>query len=263
MAVASRSGGALGRSWRRPRFPPLAPAPLRLLGATAVAAGRGLEAPPLFANRPGLRGSPWRFAGRPRPGLRAACGGCRGLCCPPPLTLGLLRSWRRPAPGRWGPGAWWASWRGGVAPRPVSARRRAGPARGFPPSAALGLAVAVAWCPGRGPPGGATRITPGGVFRRCGGGVLYVELAFYWWYNILRQFRPLPPWPPPPSGGRGSIKLLLSLLFMRKEEVPMCLCIDWKSVVYWLLDRERGPGRELVRLYAALRGRFPVYGLYG
>lgn len=93
-------------------------------------------------------------AAPPRPGLRAACGGCRGLVPPPAAVLGLSRSWRRPAPGRWGPGAWWASWRGGVAPRPGPARRRARPVGGFPPSAALGLAVAVAWCPGRGPPRG-------------------------------------------------------------------------------------------------------------
>ena len=71
------------------------------------------------------------------------------------------------------------------------------------PSAALGLAVAVAWCPGRGPPRGGTKMPLGGVFRRCGGGVLDLVRSFRLQRNILRQLRPLPPWPPPPSGGRG------------------------------------------------------------
>ena len=106
-------------------------------------------------------------------------------------------------PGALGPGglvgvlAWWCGPASRAGPPPRWACRR------LPPSAALGLVVAVAWCPGRGPPRGGTKMPLGGVFRRCGGGVLDVVRAFRLQRNILRQLRPLPPWPPPPSGGRG------------------------------------------------------------
>ena len=81
-------------------------------------------------------------------------------------------------PGALGPGglvgvlAWWCGPASRVGPPPRWACRR------LPPSAALWLAVAVAWCPGRGPPRGGTKMPLGGVFRRCGGGVLDVVRAF-------------------------------------------------------------------------------------
>ena len=108
-----------------------------------------------------------------------------GLCCPPPPGSAC----RAPGVGPpRGVGARWPGGRPGLAVGPAS---RVGPPprlaclRRFPPRRRFGWRLRWPGARAGARPGGA--IMPlGGVFRRCGGG-----------------FRPSPPWPPPPSGGRG------------------------------------------------------------
>ena len=154
-----------------------APAPLRLLGASRCAAGRGLEAPPLVRKSP-----------------RLVCAGA--VCWPPAPPWSRSRAWLP------------VGWRG-------SPRRRAGslPWPWPPPSVGRALRCLSWRCRAalRRGGGGLTCPPPPLGWRNSFAMALAAAGAICWavaapGHKMLRQVRPLPPVPLPPPGGGGTVR---------------------------------------------------------